>query len=173
MNAPVLSWCCLQCSCEWFSAQQPENSNTDGKLGLLTGVPPHPTFGTIARSRNADCGPYSDVFGRPTGSYSRRESYRTGEAWWESKVSQSPLSTGRMVKNWGFLKSFEHWEAWEAWCIFWQASSYFWQGQGYFWQGQGYFWPAQSTFGYFWPASSYSELLLAGSAQIMAGSELF
>ena len=36
----------LHCPCERFSVQQPENTNTDGKLALLTRVPPHPTFGT-------------------------------------------------------------------------------------------------------------------------------
>ena len=45
--------------------QQPENTNTDGKLALLTRVPPHPSLGTLARSRYADCGPDSDVSGRP------------------------------------------------------------------------------------------------------------
>ena len=34
-----------------FSVQQPENTNTDGKLALLTRVPPHPTLGTLARSK--------------------------------------------------------------------------------------------------------------------------
>ena len=49
---------CLSCiGCLRFSVQQPENTNTDGKLALLTRVPPHPTFGTSAGSRNADCGP--------------------------------------------------------------------------------------------------------------------
>ena len=66
---------CLQCPCERFSVQQPENSNTDGKLALLTGVHPHPTFGTLACSRNADCGPGSNVFGRPAGTNSRSDSY--------------------------------------------------------------------------------------------------
>ena len=73
----ALSSClgCLQCPCERFSVQQPENTNTDGKLALLTRVPTHPTFGTLARSRNADCGPGSDVFGRPAGTNSRSDSY--------------------------------------------------------------------------------------------------
>ena len=65
----------LLCPYEHFSVQQPENTNTDGKLALLTGVPPHPTLGTLARSQNVDCGPCSDVFGRSTGSYSRSDSY--------------------------------------------------------------------------------------------------
>ena len=92
------------------------------------------------------------------------DSYRFSAFWLRSKCSicsyQLNIWYGDHVspsemKNYGFTKSFEHWEAWEAWCNFWQASSYFWQGHGYFWQGQGYFWQAQSTFGYFWPASSY------------------
>ena len=66
---------CLQCPCERFSVQQPENTNTDGKLALLTRVPPHPTFGTSAGSRNADCGPGPDVFGRSAGTNSRSDSY--------------------------------------------------------------------------------------------------
>ena len=66
---------CLQCPCERFSVQQPENTNTDGKLALLTRVPPHPTFGTLACSRNADCGPGSGVFGRSAGTNSRSDSY--------------------------------------------------------------------------------------------------
>ena len=61
--------------CERFSVQQPENTNTDGKLALLTRVPPHPTLGTLARSRYADCGPGPDVFGRSTGTNSRSDSY--------------------------------------------------------------------------------------------------
>ena len=65
----------LLCPYEHFSVQQPENTNTDGKLALLTRVPPHPTLGTLARSRYADCGPSSNVFGRSTGSYSRSDSY--------------------------------------------------------------------------------------------------
>ena len=55
--------------------QQPGNTDTDGKLALLTGVPSHPTHRTSARSANDDCGSGSDVFGRPTGSYSRSDSY--------------------------------------------------------------------------------------------------
>ena len=57
LNACLSCIGCLQCPCERFSVQQPENTNTDGKLALLTRVPPHPTFGTSAGSRNADCGP--------------------------------------------------------------------------------------------------------------------
>ncbi len=41
----------LLCPYEHFSVQQPENTNTDGKLALLTRVPPHPTLGTLARSK--------------------------------------------------------------------------------------------------------------------------
>ena len=72
----ALSSCfgCLQCPCERFSVQQPENTNTDGKLALLTRVPTHPTFGTLACSRYADCGPGSDVFGRPETSESGPQS---------------------------------------------------------------------------------------------------
>ena len=65
----------LLCPYEHFSVQQPENTNTDGKLALLTRVPPHPSLGTLARSRYADCGPDSDVSGRPTGTNSRSDSY--------------------------------------------------------------------------------------------------
>ena len=57
------------------SVQQPENTNTDGKLALLTRVPPHPTLGTLACSRYADCGPSSNVFGCRTGTNSRSDSY--------------------------------------------------------------------------------------------------
>ena len=41
----------LLCPYEHFSVQQPENTNTDGKLALLTRVPPHPTLGTLAGSK--------------------------------------------------------------------------------------------------------------------------
>ena len=47
---------CLQCPCERFSAQQPENTNTDGKLALLTRIPTYPNFGT-SLFLNVDYGP--------------------------------------------------------------------------------------------------------------------
>ena len=66
---------CLHCPCEGFSVQQPGNTDTDGKLALLTRVPAHPPHRTSARSANDDCGSGSAVFGRPTGSYSCLDSY--------------------------------------------------------------------------------------------------